>query len=268
VIEHTVVVDGRRVRVAEIGDGPPVVLLHGLMGSAEYWLTTAHRLAARRRVLVPDLPGHGGSDRVRPFRFEHAALLLADAAVALGASRPAVVGHSFGAPLAVCWAASRPTSALVAVSPIGMHVIDLRRWRLAFPLARALAPGVRRHAGWLARNPVGRRLVFGGFVNMHRVDAISPALGASLLRKATAAEGAVADALGPMAEFDLGPAAAAVDVPSLVIWGEHDRHGRVNGADLADALRAEAIELPGCGHMPMLESPYVFHRSLSATLGL
>ncbi|MGZ4431511.1 MAG: alpha/beta fold hydrolase, partial [Gaiellales bacterium] len=194
--------------------------------------------------------------------------LLADAAAALGADQPAVVGHSFGAPLAVCWGADRPVSALVAVSPIGMHPIDLRRSRFAFPLARVIAPGISRHADAIARNPLGRRLVFGAFVNMRRVEAMDPAMGAALLRKAIMTEGAVADALEPMAEFDLRPAASSVHVPSLVIWGDHDRHGLVNGAALADALGAEAVELPGCGHMPMLESPYAFHRAVSATLGL
>ena len=43
------------------GDGPPVLLVHGLGGSALNWVEVAPALARKRRVLVPDLPGHGRS---------------------------------------------------------------------------------------------------------------------------------------------------------------------------------------------------------------
>src|SRR5438093_11227843 len=43
------------------GSGPPLVLVHGLGGAASNWTELAPLLAARHRLLVPDLPGHGGS---------------------------------------------------------------------------------------------------------------------------------------------------------------------------------------------------------------
>src|SRR2546423_15528822 len=43
------------------GSGPPLVLVHGLGGAASNWIELAPLLAQRHRLLVPDLPGHGGS---------------------------------------------------------------------------------------------------------------------------------------------------------------------------------------------------------------
>src|SRR6185312_13830163 len=67
VTERTVIVDGRRVAMADLGGGRPVVLLHGLLGSPHYLLPLARSVArSGRRVLVPWLPGHGPSDRLEP----------------------------------------------------------------------------------------------------------------------------------------------------------------------------------------------------------
>ena len=54
-------VKGARLRVFEAGEGPAVVLLHGLGGAASNWVAVAPALAERARVVVPELPGHGGS---------------------------------------------------------------------------------------------------------------------------------------------------------------------------------------------------------------
>ena len=60
-VERRVAVKGGLVRYFVGGDGPPLVLVHGLGGAASNWTALAPRLAAQRRVLVPELPGHGGS---------------------------------------------------------------------------------------------------------------------------------------------------------------------------------------------------------------
>ncbi len=53
---------GARLRYFTAGEGEPLVLVHGLGGAAANWVELAPALARRRRVLVPDLPGHGASD--------------------------------------------------------------------------------------------------------------------------------------------------------------------------------------------------------------
>jgi pimeloyl-ACP methyl ester carboxylesterase len=70
--------DGAKLRCLELGDGPPVLLLHGLAGYAGEWSQTASWLGRDRRLLIPDQRGHGRSER-RPNDLARAAF-VADAA--------------------------------------------------------------------------------------------------------------------------------------------------------------------------------------------
>jgi pimeloyl-ACP methyl ester carboxylesterase len=263
-------VGGLRVNLAEWGAGPPVVLLHGLTGSRAYLEPFAERLARTHRVVALDLPGHGGSDALDPFSFAAAARLMADAVGGVGVERPVVLGHSFGAPLAVAWAAERPVSGVVACSPVGMIPLELRRARFVLPFHRALAATEPLWGGAAVSRPLPRRLVFGWFVGMARLDGVDTALGRTMLRDAARSAEVVRGVLPALASLDLAAVSAAVAAPALVIWGDLDRSGWENGPPLAAALRAREIALPGVGHMPMLEAPYAFSTAirefLSATV--
>ena len=61
VTERRLTLAGVSTAVLEGGDGPPVVLLHGPAGNAAHWMRVIPALATTRRVIVPDLPGHGAS---------------------------------------------------------------------------------------------------------------------------------------------------------------------------------------------------------------
>lgn len=236
------------------------------MGSPAYLAGLARALArSGRRVLVPELPGHGGTQGIGPFTFEGVAHLLADAMERAGAERPSLLGHSLGAPVAVHWAARRPVRSLVAASPVGMFAFDLGLTRALVPAARLVARMVEPAAGMLAGSRRGRRFAFGWFVGMSDPEAMPPELGARLIREAAGASGAVAGVLPELDRRDLGAVAAAVGCPSLVIWGENDAHAR-NGNALADALGGSRVELAGIGHMPMLEAPDAFRCALDGWL--
>ena len=107
---------------AEYGDGPPVVVLHGLFGSARNWAGIAKRLAARRRVLTLDLPNHGDS----PWSAAMDYASMADAVRAFiterGLEAPAVLGHSMGGKVAMALALSHAGAVgsliVVDVAPI------------------------------------------------------------------------------------------------------------------------------------------------------
>src|ERR1700730_14590704 len=79
------------------GTGPPIVLIHGLGGMASNWRLVAPELARERRVVVPDLPGHGGS---APLAGAESLDPFADAVLAVVAAEGAApapwVGHSLG----------------------------------------------------------------------------------------------------------------------------------------------------------------------------
>src|SRR5689334_8517196 len=105
-VERNVDARAVRLRVFEAGSGPTIALLHGLGGAASNWALVAPALARRSRVVVPDLPGHGGSsalpapvETLDPYA-DRVAALLAEPAV--------VVGHSLGAVVALRLAARRP----------------------------------------------------------------------------------------------------------------------------------------------------------------
>ncbi|MFC7544206.1 alpha/beta fold hydrolase [Siccirubricoccus deserti] len=77
----------------ELGEGPPVVLLHGLFGSAQNWGSIQKRLAAHHRVLALDLPSHGASAHDKAMDYPRMAAAVAGAM----AGPMAVLGHSMGA---------------------------------------------------------------------------------------------------------------------------------------------------------------------------
>ena len=110
-----VTVDGVRLHYIEKGEGSPVVLLHGNVVTAEDFRTSGvlNLLARRHRVIAFDRPGFGYSDRPHGSAWSARAQanLIGDALVILGANRPVVLGHSWGAAVALALALNHPTSA-------------------------------------------------------------------------------------------------------------------------------------------------------------
>ena len=100
---------GGRLRYLAGGDGEPLLLVHGLGGAAANWLALAPLLLPGRRLLVPDLPGHGGS---APLPAAPSLNAYADRLGRLldldGAAPAAVVGHSLGGAVALRLAIRRP----------------------------------------------------------------------------------------------------------------------------------------------------------------
>jgi pimeloyl-ACP methyl ester carboxylesterase len=90
------------------GDGQPIILLHGLASSCRIWDFTAPILAEQFRVVALDQRGHGLSDRPGSYTFVEVTADLAGLIEALGLERPVIVGHSWGAGVALRFAADRP----------------------------------------------------------------------------------------------------------------------------------------------------------------
>lgn len=107
-----VAVDGVRLHLLEKGAGPPVVLIHGNVVTAEDFAVSGvmDRLARHHRVIAIDRPGMGYSDRPRDRMWTPAAqaALLVHAMERLGVVRPVVVGHSLGATVAAALALHDP----------------------------------------------------------------------------------------------------------------------------------------------------------------
>jgi pimeloyl-ACP methyl ester carboxylesterase len=88
----------------EMGEGPPLLLLHGLFGSARNWGAIQKQLARRRRVLAMDLRNHGDSPHAPGMDYAAQARDVAETLAARGAQGTAVVGHSMGGKVAMALA--------------------------------------------------------------------------------------------------------------------------------------------------------------------
>ncbi|MDT8410228.1 MAG: alpha/beta hydrolase [Wenzhouxiangellaceae bacterium] len=107
---QTTSVDGRRIAYRELGEGPPLLLIHGIPTNSLMWREVMPRLAARHRVIAPDLLNYGQSEKP-----EHAdvsinaqARMIAGLMDALGIRRADVVAHDIGGGVAQILAVTRP----------------------------------------------------------------------------------------------------------------------------------------------------------------
>jgi pimeloyl-ACP methyl ester carboxylesterase len=101
-------IDRLDIAYRELGEGPPVVLLHGWPTSSLLWRDVMPALARHHRVIAPDLPGFGGSSKPPGgydfLRFER---VLDGLLQALDIDQTALVGHDLGGPIAMHWALAR-----------------------------------------------------------------------------------------------------------------------------------------------------------------
>jgi pimeloyl-ACP methyl ester carboxylesterase len=267
--ERFVRMKGVRLRYFVAGSGRPLVLIHGLGGAASNWIELASRLAESRRVLVPELPGHGGSS---PLPAAPNLNPYADAVASIGEREgllPApFVGHSFGGVVAIRMALRLPraVTGLVLAATAGISSATGRA-RYALELTAVLKPG-RRIAPLrrlIARVPVLRYPVFGGW-GAADPPALSPA----------ATEGFLA---GPPLHTDTLSAARAlvfddpraelerIRCPALVVWGSADNQLPLGDAfDFARRLRAQVRVIPGCGHLLIGERPDACLDAIAALL--
>lgn len=151
------------------GEGPAVVLLHGLLGAGRNWTQIAKRLAGQYRVLAADLRNHGDSPWAETMGYEEMALDVRRLLEREGHERAAIVGHSMGGKVAMALALLEPGSVerpvVVDVAPVpyrrsflsyieAMQAVDLATIERRSDADRALAstvpePGVR---GFLLQN--------------------------------------------------------------------------------------------------------------------
>ena len=107
--------DGASISYEVAGDGPPIVLVHGITESRRSWDPLIAPLAGEYRVVAVDLRGHGDSERRPPY---DALTMAADVRAVVdtaGATDPLVVGHSLGGAVVSVYAAANPVRGVVSV---------------------------------------------------------------------------------------------------------------------------------------------------------
>ena len=263
-------VKGGRVSYAVAGAGPPIVLIHGLGGSATNWSELAPLLAQSHRVIVPDLPGHGRSE---PLAAVSGLQPFADRVYAVmeheGAVPATVVGHSLGGLVALRLALRRPdaVSGLVLTASAGLSTGA--RWaRDLLTAFTVIRPGrlAGRYRTLVARSPALRRLVF-GFVSVADpvglTDlAVEGFLAGQVLHTDTASAWRALRDDDPREELE------HVRVPLLVLWGADDAQLPLDDAfEYARRLRAPLRTIAGCGHLLIGERPEACAHAITDFLG-
>lgn len=250
-------VGGARLRYLLGGEGPPLLLLHGLGGCAENFVELLPELARERRVLVPDLPGHGRSTAAPVESLGDLADAVAELAAAEGMAPADVFGHSLGGVVALRLALRRPEAVrrLVLVAPAG--ITSSRRLMRSLMLAsmriqpgRAVAP--LRHR--LAARPWYRSALFRGFfasdpAAMSESAALGFLEGPNRHRDPRSAARALARD-DPRSELE------RVACPVLLLWGARDLQLPLTDAfEYARRLRASLRVVADCGHLVVGERP-------------
>lgn len=238
-----------------IGQGPPLLLLHGISANHTEWLSVARLLMSHYRVILPDLLGRGEScpEPRAGYSLTDEVDRLLLVLKALGVQRPLVAGHSHGATLALTLASRVACPRAVLVSPVTPwtkrpKMLDALRWS---PLRTAILP-----IASICRRPLTHYILTRRVYGDHRpnmTDAVSrystPYADRSRAR-------ALLEILADWQPSDVARLKSPEDTPVIVTTGEADRRIAVEHVSAwADELGAEFTAIPGAGHGLTEEKP-------------
>lgn len=253
-IPRTIVVLGTHIRYVDTGNGPPVVLLHGLGASIYSWHAVIEPIAAEGyRVIAFDNRGFGFSSRpAEGYGNADYVQLLGALLDSLGVGQATLVGHSMGAQIAAEFALAHPDRvrglALLAPSGLGVRV----PWMLAaarLPLVGPLIAGLRGRwvTGWILRSTYADpSLVTEADVDQYYAPVAQADFGRALR--------------GVLRAYRFDALKGRVDslrTPTLLLWGRRDPIIPLDfGRRFAAALpRVAFVALPETGHVLPEEAP-------------
>lgn len=270
---RTAMMHGHELSYLDSGEGPAVLVIHGLLGSNRNWTHLVRTLSTEHRLLAPDLFGHGASAKpMGDYSLGAHAATLRDLLDRLGIVRVTLVGHSLGGGIAMqfCYLFPERVERLVLVSSggLGRSVSPLLRsatlpgaeWVLpliASSWVRGRAEAVGRtfgRIGWRASSDVTE--AWNGFTSLSDVGS---------RRAFLATTRAVIDP-GGQTVTALDHLPLAVNIPTLIVWGTRDRMIPTSHASSAhQAIAGSRVELfEGAGHFPHLDEPERFAQMLGA----
>jgi esterase len=250
-----------------LGEGPPVVILHGLFGSRRNWRSIAQALSANHRVLCVDLRNHGASPWAATMSYAEMAADVRMLIQTEGLDRPVLIGHSMGGKTAMTLALESPESIgrliVVDIAPVSyadrltpyveaMQSINPRTTADRAEAMRQMSAKIPDAAavGFLLQNLVVRDDHFDWRLNLPAIGAAVPALCAfppelSSRRfdgPALLIAGALSDYVSPSdraAFAELFPQAQTVEIDGAGHWVHADRPAEfVAALELVPALAA------------------------------
>ena len=270
----------------DVGEGPPVIVLHGGPDfDHSYLLPDLDRLASSFRLIYYDQRGRGNSaDQVQP---EDVTLHsdLDDLDVVRRHYRlefPALLGHSWGAVIALEYALQNPTtvSHLILMNPAPASASDYAELRKAY--VHKLGADMDRQKELIASSAYQAgdpqavmaryRIHFKYALARHEdYEKLMAAMKAAFIRqgktgivKARAVEDQLYKDTWDLPDYNLMPRLAALRIPTLVLWGDHDFIPKSAASHIADAIPgAQLVTLRDCGHFSYLECPDEVGRAIN-----
>jgi pimeloyl-ACP methyl ester carboxylesterase len=270
-----VTLHGHEVGFQAAGDGPVLVLLHGITSTADCWREVFPRLANRYTVIAPDLLGHGRSAKPRgDYSLGAYAAGVRDLLAVLGFERGTVVGHSLGGGVAMQFSYLFPEyverMVLVSSGGLGKEVHPLLR-AATLPGSEWVLPLMARE--WSVKAGDAVRSVAAKLGLEAGPDLAEFARGYASLVEQGAREAflhtmrSVIDERGQRVSA-LDRLYLADQMPTLIMWGSDDpvipvEHGR-NAHEVV--AHSRYVEFEGSGHWPMLDDPNRFVTELTSFL--
>ncbi len=261
---HTIQVNGHRIAYLDVGNGKPLILIHGFSGSMWQWEHQYTSLAHNHRVLIPDLLGSGLSDKPEAtYTPEYLVKFLHDFMDNLGITHATLIGNSMGAGLAMAMALDYPdrVDRLVLISGFPAQIQS----SIASPHYRRFL--THRPPLWLAT--IGNQLAGRSTTeNFLKEIVYQPTLISASVIERSFHNRQRGDVLSPLYslldhidswEERYGQGLANISHPTMLLWGDHDRVFPLNvGKQLKHLLpHAEWHVIPEAGHLPQWEQPQV-----------
>ncbi|GAA4340157.1 alpha/beta hydrolase [Variovorax defluvii] len=267
--------DGQQVPVYVRGDGPPLVLVHGVGCSHNDWKPVARQLARRHCVLAWDARGHGNCRPVLgSITLARLATDLAEMLDHFGLERPVLVGHSMGALTLMQYLQLYGTRRVGAVALIDQspRIVTDDEWRLGLfggcsaAMLSGLIAGARQDLAEMLLNEIG---ALGGPWLRRRLDIDAP-LGRMLRRRLGRVDiRPLLDLAESMAQADFRASLARLDAPLLVVLGARSPHyaGLPLDAWYRDTVKhAQVSVYARAGHSPHISEPLRFAQELERFL--
>jgi pimeloyl-ACP methyl ester carboxylesterase len=269
-----VLVSSRRLDVAgvptsilEAGDGPPMILLHGGIGTGGvYWALVVNRLAERYRVIVPDSPGLGISEPVPRMEAAAFSAWLSELIRQTCSEKPVLVAHSLNGSLAARFAASHgdliERLVVIGAPGIGRYRPPIRF--IVTAIRFSIHPTERnrdRFAAWALLDPARTRSRDPGWYDAFTAYILSRGKARQVKRTMRQLVKAGTKRISDTELHD-------IHVPVTLIWGRHDRMAPLRMAEAAHAAFGWPLHVvEDAGHVPHIEQPDAFLQALAASVG-
>ncbi len=259
-------VGGLNIRYWVLGKGEPLLLVHGLAASCDYWRYNVAPLSLYHCVYALDLPGFGRSEkRIKEYSLSYSADFLAAFLDAQGVERASVAGNSLGGAIALQFAVQYPRrlEKLVLVSSGGLgRELHLSFRLLKIPLlgefmawAWGTRPGMSLTLRSIVHEPQVMRDEFvDQMVELARLPEAKEML-LSVARMGIGLRGQNMKLLEPLLRR-----IPEIEAPTLIIWGAQDPIIPVAHAHIAHQMirNSQLHILDRCGHLPQVEKPEEF----------